>query len=598
MRHSIRALLLTITMLAVLVSLLAMALVFNQQMGNRLLAEKETELKRVADVLKDMLSQDAFGNLSSSSTAVLDHWATVMGTLGSYRVTLIDESGQVLGDSFVPFDQLDSTDNHAARPEVLAARKNGYGEAVRYSSTVGFDVLYVAIPLPRPEGGELVLRVGASIKDLEGIRFDILKNFLWVAILGLLLSFLFSFWATKSLGQGIKELIEAASDMADGNLSRRLVRLPRNETAKIGVSLNRLASRLSRQFKACDENHQHLLAVLNNMDDGVLVTDADGRISHSNAGFLKIFGLVNAPIGYPAENIRQPEIINALDRAQRGEKVEPLLLHYFGPPERFIEIRLSILKDNTKTKGVVAVFHDLTERQKLYQMRRDFVANISHELRTPLTAIMGATETLKGISSSAHEDIKPLVDVLDRHAGRLAELARDVLELARLEALKPSAVEKEQHKVIDLFQSAVEAVLAERNEDEKSPLAQRFQSQIEPAELDMSGDFKSLATALKNLLDNALRYGEPDSPIYFKAFSGPGHSVTLSVQNQGPSIEPEDRERIFERFYRAEKSRIRYAGGAGLGLAIVKHVAQLHGGTALLETPASGGAIFSLLLPQ
>ena len=101
MRHSIRALLLTITMLAVLVSLLAMALVFNQQMGNRLLAEKETELKRVADVLKDMLSQDAFGNLSSSSTAVLDHWATVMGTLGSYRVTLIDESGQVLGDSFV-----------------------------------------------------------------------------------------------------------------------------------------------------------------------------------------------------------------------------------------------------------------------------------------------------------------------------------------------------------------------------------------------------------------------------------------------------------------------------------------------------------------
>ncbi len=236
---------------------------------------------------------------------------------------------------------------------------------------------------------------------------------------------------------------------------------------------------------------------------------------------------------------------------------------------------------------MVAVFHDLTNRHLLYQMRREFVANISHELRTPLTAIMGVAEIMRD-QSPADDEFRPWLDALDRQARRLNTLAREILELARLEDIKAQPLRRESIPVKNLLAAMSERIPPEA----RSQLS--LDSDVD--DLEFSGDWDSLLGALANLVDNAVKYGEPGGRITLQARRY-GDLVELAVINQGAPVDPEDRERIFERFYRSEKSRREGLGGVGLGLAIVKHVARVHGGRAYLKCPSGGGSVFTMSLP-
>jgi two-component system phosphate regulon sensor histidine kinase PhoR len=256
-----------------------------------------------------------------------------------------------------------------------------------------------------------------------------------------------------------------------------------------------------------------------------------------------------------------------------------------------VEVHLVALRDPAGPAGLVAVFHDLTERRRTEVVRRDFVANVSHELRTPLAAVRGAAETLLGGALGRPEAAHRFAEMILRQAVRLQALTDDLLSLARLE-WEGTKLEIQPIPAEDL----IEAVLAALDE----PAAARqvvLEGQAVQPEATLQADRAKLEQALVNLVDNAVKYSRPGGVVVLRVEVQPGQA-RLSVADQGVGIPAEDLERIFERFYRVDQDRSRSAGGTGLGLAIVKHVAQLHGGRVEVASILGQGSTFTLVLPQ
>ncbi len=589
MRRTVRGFLFLVVGAALVLALGVMGLILNDQLARHLLAEKEGELARVAADLARLAVKDYDPEAETEVQSPpafprrMDAWAKDMGELGGYRVSLIDADGRLYGDSLVPEESLKDAEPHGLRPEVRAAFLTGRGRSRRLSGTLGREYLYAAVRVDYAAAPPRVLRVGVALDSLDRVRHRILGAYGLVALLGLGLGLLATWAGTRRLTGSIREIAGAARDLAAGELGRRVRGQPANELGDIGRALNLLAERLSGQLRLAEANLNHLLAVLEAMDEGVLVLDETGEPLRANRQLLALLGLGELR----AESLRRSELAEDLETIRRGEQPAPRMIHDHGPPERFLEARFSPVAG--PGGGTVAVFHDLTARQRLYQMRREFVANISHELRTPLTAIMGAAETLRDRLEGAPE-AGPLLDVLDRQTRRLNELARDLLELARLEEVKVQPLRRERLSVADLLAEIPGRVSA------GAEAGGRFAVDVEDEDLEIFGDRAALAGALVNLADNALKYGAPEGMIALRGRRR-GGLVELVVVNQGPTIAPEDRERIFERFYRGEKGRRSGRGGTGLGLAIVKHVARVHGGRVSLECPPEGGAVFTISLP-
>ncbi len=593
MRHTIRIFVMALVTLTMVAGLGILAWMENRTLEDRLSRDKKAELTRLVDLLalcaEHVTGPEAYG-------AEFAKWAEIIHKQGDYRLSLINQRGVLLEDSHLSTEELArERDNHASRPEVIAAFRDGSGSSRRYSATEGRDYLYVAGRVffqVIPEAEPLVLRLGSPLSQVRGTRLEVLKQYGLGAGVIVLLALAVSFWATRPLDREIKELIAAVGDLADGNYARRLVRQPKNELAFLGVAFNRLASRYSRQMTKDAATQERLLAILENMDEGVLVTDRGGRVTNSNPALARLFSLETPPKGFPGEAIRFPEFVEALSRTGRGESVPPLVLTLSGVPEKILEVRLSPLGDEYEPAGVVAVFHDLTNRQRLYKLRRDIVANVSHELRAPLAALAEAAEIL-GRKAAGDPELSQVVDVLARHRGRLDELSNDLLELARLESLKTKGLTREAVDTSAMLDEAAESVIPAGDEESAS----RLSLAVAPGAETLYVDRASLQSALRNLLDNAFKYGAPGTPVRVLAEPGPRGVVALSVANQGPALTPEDKERVFERFYRGEKSRLRSPDGYGLGLAIVKHAAQAHGGAASVESSA-GETVFTIRLPQ
>jgi Signal transduction histidine kinase involved in nitrogen fixation and metabolism regulation len=361
MRHTVRVFIITLVTASVAVGFALLALAESRALWNRLLADKQAELTRVVTILAESAERKFEPDL------LLDEfkaWGAIAGGLDEYRLSLISRDGRLLDDSQLPPDQLnEAADSRHSRPEVAQALASGLGVSQRYSATEGRDYLYVAARVTfRSElkAPPMVIRLGAPVNMIKEVRSDLLKSYALSASFLTLLALAVSTLTTRPLERGIKELIAASQDLAGGNLSRRIVRHPTNELAFVGVALNRLASRFSRQEKREKEDQERLLAILENMAEGVMVTDSDGRITNSNPALARLFLLEGPLTGFPGQYVRAPEFIEALGRAARGEILPPLTVALPGGyPPRTAEVRLRPLGDEYEPDGVVAVFHEI-----------------------------------------------------------------------------------------------------------------------------------------------------------------------------------------------------------------------------------------------
>ena len=346
---------------------------------------------------------------------------------------------------------------------------------------------------------------------------------------------------------------------------------------------------LTARIDELSRDRARLDAILSGMVEGVLVLDGSGRLQLVNRAAQAMLHIDDGAIGRPyVEAIRHPDIAAQLGTALKGHEVDSREVALMRDPGRTFVARAAPVA-RSGGSGAVLVLHDITDLRRADQIRRDFVANVSHELRTPLTAIRGYVEALQDAGADS-DDTRRFLDIIARHSARMERLVADLLRLARLDA-KQEALDLALCDMQQLFNTVVgdvaQMVEAKHQRITTAVTADAARVQADPAKLH---------DVLRNLVENAVNYS-PDAATIELAAARSNGAIRISVSDSGPGIPSEDLSRVFERFYRVDKSRSR-PGGTGLGLAIVKHLVELHGGEATAENRAEGGARFVITLPN
>ena len=454
-------------------------------------------------------------------------------------------------------------------------------------------MLYVAVPVRHP--AVAFVRVALPLSDISQhvqTAFVITLTGLGLAFLG---AALIAWIVSARIGQRVRGIAALARRYRSGDLTPARMNFGDDELGEVARSLDESVQEVGRRLAEQARDRGRMEAILAGMVEGVIVVDPHGRLQLANDAAQRMLKLENVGLGRPyVETIRHPAIAQLVASTLADRTPAPLQLTPPRDPSRIIIARAAAAAGDASLEaagagGVVVVLHDITDLRRADQIRRDFVANVSHELRTPLTAIRGYVEAL------SEEDIGPddsrrFLAVIARHTERMERLVKDLLRLARLDA------GQERLEIGDCdTRTLAEAVVA----DLARAVAER-QQRIEIAVASdagvLRGDPGKLHDVIRNLVSNAVTYAPERSTIRIDA-SRAGGLVTVSVSDEGPGIPDGDLSRVFERFYRVEKSRARDPGGTGLGLAIVKHLVELHGGEVRAENRAEGGARFTVSLP-
>jgi two-component system phosphate regulon sensor histidine kinase PhoR len=330
--------------------------------------------------------------------------------------------------------------------------------------------------------------------------------------------------------------------------------------------------------------------IFDSMIEGLLLLDERGRVQLANRAFTGLFGLTADIRGRTIlEALRVHELADLVRSLDTQKQVLGFEMKLAGPEERWLQINAAaIFNDQARREGTVLVFHDLTRLKQLENARQEFVANVSHELRTPLSLIKGYVETLLDGARDNPETATRFLQTIDRNTQRLTLLIEDLLTISELESGRVR---------LNLQSIVLAPVVAEALEDFKGQAAARCMTLINQApDLAVRADPDRLKQVLGNLVDNAIKYGRANGTVTVGGRASDGGQVEVFIQDDGPGIPPGALERIFERFYRADKARSREQGGTGLGLAIVKHLVQSHGGRVWATSELGHGAIFHFTL--
>ncbi|KHK01890.1 sensor histidine kinase [Desulfovibrio sp. TomC] len=411
------------------------------------------------------------------------------------------------------------------------------------------------------------------------------------------------FWFfTRRLARSLAEVIAVARAIGSGDYRRRLHLSPGGEFAELAEAVNQMARGIEANISTITDQKTQLQAILDGMREAVMVLDAAGRVRSANPALGRIAPAVGSPLGRrPIEVIPSPELQMTCDRLLADEEgpVEgtgAVTLEAQLGPGRFYEVSLVRLGigGTPAEAGVVMVFHDVSETRKLSRVRRDFAANVTHELRTPLTSIKGYAETVLAAAPELAPEKRRFLDVILKNANHMSKMVDDILNLARLE---------DGQDVSPDARAEAGAALADAiRECEPQAQARRLvlDRQLPEGGLAVACDSGQLSQVWRNLLENAIRFSPEGSRIVMTAAVDPGRGLaTLAVLDQGPGIPPEERQRVFERFYRVERHRSKTPGSTGLGLAIVKHIVERHGGRVWVERGRGemSGAAFYFSLP-
>lgn len=398
-----------------------------------------------------------------------------------------------------------------------------------------------------------------------------------------------AWWLSAGIGKRVRAVADLARRYRTGDLSASPHDFGDDELGSVSRTLDGAVQEVGQRLREQARDRAHMEAILAGMIEGVIVVDSQGRLQLANDAARRLLKLGEVVVGRPyVETIRHPAIAELVAATLVGRSPEALQLSPPRDPSKTIMASAAPAAGDA-VHGVVVVLHDITELRRADQIRRDFVANVSHELRTPLTAIRGYVEALLE-GDVGPEDSRRFLDVISRHTQRMDRLVKDLLRLARLDA------GQETLDVVSCdMRTLVHGVLAELGPSIEER-HQRIDVHIADGAEAVKGDPAKLHDVLRNLVANAVNYAPEHTTIRIET-SRTGERMSIAVSDEGPGIPEEDLSRVFERFYRVDKSRGRDPGGTGLGLAIVKHLVGLHGGDVWAEHRPGGGARFVISLP-
>jgi two-component system phosphate regulon sensor histidine kinase PhoR len=520
------------------------------------------------------LSRDLFRAADADG---LDRLAHRIAADAQIRVTFIAVDGSVLGESD---EDRRLMENHATRPEVIPALAGREGRSVRQSATLGRDLLYVAEPVRDGDRVIGVSRTAVPLVAVDALAARLAASLVAGAVAAALVALALSFVITRAITRPIERMAEAAE--GDGAAGLGEVRGP-EEVQRLAAALRRAAGAVRDQRQAAQAERDHLATLIDELADAIFIADAEGRIQLANAAARRSAG--SDVIGRRlVEVVRDHEVLEAIAGARDGR--ERVAVIERSEPRRFLRAVVRPLESGE----LLLVIQDLTNLRRLETMRSDFVANVSHELRRPITSLKAMAETLEEGAINDPAAARDFVARMHREIDGLAQLVNELLALTRIE----SGAEP-----LSLARRVPGDVLAEAAR-RLGPLAARagVALLVEPTSAsDVRADADRIEQVLANLVHNAVKFTPNGGTVRLSAEDEGSDRVVFSVSDTGAGIDAADLDRVFERFYKADRARS--SEGTGLGLAIAKHLVQAHGGRIEARSAGQGkGATFRFTLPR
>ena len=488
------------------------------------------------------------------------------GSVYADRLTLVAQDGTVLYDNRTNASEME---NHAVRPEIAAAEKNGTGEDNRLSETFAKQTFYYAVRLKNGD----VLRISATADSVFGALSSASPWIVLIILLALLVAALLAGWLTGLFLKPIEalDLHDPMKGEAYDELSPLLHRMDK-QNRKIQAQMDELQR---RQAEFDD--------ITARMDEGLVLFSGKGMILFANHAARALFPHDSAEGSY-LTLCRDANYIQVVEQALDGNGAHGKLERN----GRIYELTASSVEENSAWHAAVLLIVDITERERAEQQRQEFTANVSHELKTPLTSIMGYAEIIAG-GIAKPEDVAPFAGKIRTEARRLLALIEDIIHLSRLD----EGGETVAFEPVEL--SALCDTVRDRLQSKAAGKGIALRIEGEPAAV--SGQRRTLEQMIFNLTDNAINYNKPQGSVTLATVTENGWPF-VRVADTGIGIAPADQQRVFERFYRVDKSHSKMTGGTGLGLSIVKHGAALHHAEVELKSALGEGTCITLRFPK
>ena len=581
MFHSIRWRIALPYVLLILVTMLALGIYISSFVRQTYLNDLESKLATEARMVGDVITPD----LESVGTAPnLDpqakHWDEILNA----RVTIIAPDGTVWGES--QQDRATMT-NHSDRPEVIQALASGEGNSIRFSQTLGLNMLYTAVTVNQGNKPLALVRLAIPLQLVSANVASLQRLLIGVTLLATTLAVVLAVIIAGRITRPVRALTQSAWKLASSDPAVQPIPSSHDEVSQLAQVFNLMSVRLNGQINDLETERATLDAVLQKMTDGVFIVDDKGKVQLVNPAAIKMFSISQpAPIGKTLiEVVRHHQPEEMWERCQatgEAQRVDFEIGH-----------RLSLQGIATSLSPAISgstllLFQDLTRQRQTEAMRRDFISNVSHELRTPLAALKALTETLQAGAMEDPPAAHRFLGQMETEVNSLSLMVSELLELSRIESgrvplnLVPTAP-------LDIVNPAIERL---RLQAERSGLALSIECSDDlPAVL---ADSTRIQQVMVNLLHNAIKFTTTGGQVMVRV-TQLDREIQFAISDTGIGIAAEDLPRIFERFYKVDRSRA--TSGTGLGLAIARHLVEAHGGRIWAESEVGKGSTFYFTIP-
>ncbi|EIA4160646.1 PAS domain-containing protein [Listeria monocytogenes] len=551
---------------------------------------KESQLEDDAKILLQTTNME---NLDlDKDAATIQKSLDPLGEDIDARITVIDSEGDVVADTKKDPEKLD---NHMNRPEVTDILKKGesVGISIRESDSLGYSMLYVAVPVKHQGKTDGVLRISISLESVDAAVAKLWGNLALIFGIALVIIAAISVFIARKITRPVREIIEVSTDLANHKYDSRIHGKISGELQDLSISVNTLAESLETQMFEIKQNEQRLNAIVQNLVSGVMLINVDKQVIMTNRTMYQILGeteITGKPFYEVIKSFALSQLIEGTFETKTIQQKEIIL--YF-PREMILDASVSpILGENGEITGIILLLYDITQIRHLENVRSEFVTNVSHELKTPVTALKGFAETL--LDGAMYDEVllKKFLTIIKEESDRLHRLIMDILALSRIEQ-NPVAENVELVDVDEVIEQSARTIFemaTEKNIRVTIPEKTSASVMIET-------DRDKLQQIIINLLSNAINYTPVDGKVEVKLIEQEAE-VIIEVTDNGIGIPAKDIDRVFERFYRVDKARSRHSGGTGLGLSIVKHLVENCGGRIEVESQEEVGSTFRVTLPK
>lgn len=541
----------------------------------------QQNLQAEARLVAERVSVQMGENLPITSTA--QTYAQALNV----RVTIIRSDGRVLAESDTDAGEME---NHLDRPEVQSALAGILTTQTRFSSTLGVPMLYTAAPITRGGQIEGVARLAISLQTLQENLNRIQRTVLAAAGVALLFGLLLAVAIASYTTRPVKQLTGVVRDFTGGQLLATAPTRRRDEIGQLYQAFQAMAHQLNEQIVALQTERGKLEAVLANITDGIVIVDDQGLVQLINPAALLLFRSEDSDaIGKSLiEVVRHHQLVDLWRRARISGEQESITLE-ITPDRLFVQGIASSLRQQALPEMTLMLFQDLTRVRRLETVRRDFVSNVSHELRTPLASLKALTETLQEGALEDPPAARRFLQRMETEIDNLTQMVHELLELSKIESNRVPL----KRRPVSPCEMATPAVDRMQLQAERAGLSLRMEC---PADLpQVRADPERMTQVLINLIHNAIKFTPPGGEIVVSG-ECQDDSVVIYVHDTGVGIASDALPRIFERFYKTDRSRS--GGGTGLGLSIARHIIDAHGGRIWAESEINQGSTFFFTLPK